>query len=96
MRAVVGDLVADALDDDAVVRHLELARPAEHGQLRRDAVHRAFAVHRLDERTGEGVLAPDQKTDNLAHRNTSTISLQYGQSCAQPYHRCRLAGTTFS
>src|SRR6185503_4224428 len=95
VRAVVRHLVADAVDDDRVLRLLELLCAAEHGHRGVHAVRRALLVHRLDEGRRESVLSADEDPHGF-HRYTSTISFQYGQSCAQPSHRCRLAGTPFS
>src|SRR5262249_5252166 len=97
VRAVVRDLVADAVDDGRVARGLVELGPAEHAHLRPHALRRALAVHALEERPRERVLAPDEQADDLlVHRNTSTISFQYGQSCAQPFHMWRSAGTPLS
>src|SRR5438105_11104528 len=65
MRAVVGHLVADAIHDDRVARPFDLASTAEGRHLSAHALRRALAIHDLDERVRERVLAPDDETDDL-------------------------------
>src|SRR5205809_8146874 len=68
MGAVVRDLVTDAVDDHRVPLRLDLARATERRHLRTDALRRALAVDRFDERAGKGVLAADEKSDDFLSR----------------------------
>jgi hypothetical protein len=65
VRAVVGNLVADAVDDDGVVLSLDLRTATQPRQLGAHAVARAPVVDHGEERVGEGVLEPDQQPDDL-------------------------------
>src|SRR5438093_13756524 len=97
MGAVVRDLVTDAVDDHRVTLRLDLARATERRHLRTDALRRALAVDRFDERAEKGVLAADEKSDDFlprcSHRpspsntasresNHPTDEAQRGRLCA--------------
>src|SRR5438034_1264918 len=96
MGAVIRDLVADPVDEHRVTLRLDLARATQNGHLGADALRGTLAVDRFDERARECVLAADEKADDLlGHMYLSTMSFQYGQSCAQPSHISSSAGTPF-
>src|SRR5919201_5900781 len=52
----------DTVDDDRILRCLELLRATERRQLRADAVGASSRADAIEERLREGVLAPDEQS----------------------------------
>ena len=65
VRAEVGHLVRDAVDENRVTRLRVLGRAAQDSQLGADALGGPTLVDLVDERSREGVLASDQESDLL-------------------------------